>query len=487
MSQKSVFNKHEKTLTYARHAIIDQNDVVLKMIDAEFDKKSGKEVDGLLLLTETQIIFISKHEHQSFRYSDINDMSVHPDGKDKNELTLKLFVHGLTHIFDDIKKSDDSQEFFDILEEKIISPAQSLLTTVTHNFDTFLHAECLDYLKQHGIKPTAFLMRRDDMGFSKNAKRLLNEKHPKAQLIVEGYYRDKEKKGNFIVVDNFVWLYQYDDKERKAKKVQTWPFAYFENNSVDHFAIKSEITSSEGKLVLNGSGKQFVDILALTGISFKMKKRKWYRKVVGYRSTKWWKASIASLFYLFLSFFILGMIFGGKDEDSKAATTSEKLAAASKTDDKIQTESKRLEEEKQKKAEANRLAEEKRKQEAARLAEEKRKKEAARIAEEKRKQEEAARIAEEKRKQEEAARLAEEKRKQEEAARLAEQKRKEEAAKKAAAQREQEQADSQNNAANVYYKNCDAARAAGAAPVHKGEPGYAKHLDRDGDGVGCDR
>ncbi|MGP9537234.1 GmrSD restriction endonuclease domain-containing protein [Brachybacterium sp. AOP43-C2-M15] len=39
---------------------------------------------------------------------------------------------------------------------------------------------------------------------------------------------------------------------------------------------------------------------------------------------------------------------------------------------------------------------------------------------------------------------------------------------------------------SVHYKNCDAARAAGAAPVHRGDPGYAKHLDRDGDGVGCE-
>jgi hypothetical protein len=38
----------------------------------------------------------------------------------------------------------------------------------------------------------------------------------------------------------------------------------------------------------------------------------------------------------------------------------------------------------------------------------------------------------------------------------------------------------------VYYENCDAARAAGAAPVYRGDPGYAKKLDRDGDGVGCE-
>jgi hypothetical protein len=38
----------------------------------------------------------------------------------------------------------------------------------------------------------------------------------------------------------------------------------------------------------------------------------------------------------------------------------------------------------------------------------------------------------------------------------------------------------------VYYPNCAAARAAGAAPVRSGDPGYARHLDRDGDGVGCE-
>ncbi|WP_228805459.1 excalibur calcium-binding domain-containing protein [Nocardia higoensis] len=39
---------------------------------------------------------------------------------------------------------------------------------------------------------------------------------------------------------------------------------------------------------------------------------------------------------------------------------------------------------------------------------------------------------------------------------------------------------------NVYYKNCAAARAAGAAPLYAGEPGYRSGLDRDGDGVACE-
>ncbi|QWQ40147.1 excalibur calcium-binding domain-containing protein [Streptomyces sp. YPW6] len=39
---------------------------------------------------------------------------------------------------------------------------------------------------------------------------------------------------------------------------------------------------------------------------------------------------------------------------------------------------------------------------------------------------------------------------------------------------------------SAYYKNCDAVRAAGAAPIRSGQPGYGRHLDRDGDGVGCE-
>lgn len=38
----------------------------------------------------------------------------------------------------------------------------------------------------------------------------------------------------------------------------------------------------------------------------------------------------------------------------------------------------------------------------------------------------------------------------------------------------------------VYYENCAAAEAAGAAPVYRGDPGYAPHLDGDNDGVGCE-
>lgn len=41
-------------------------------------------------------------------------------------------------------------------------------------------------------------------------------------------------------------------------------------------------------------------------------------------------------------------------------------------------------------------------------------------------------------------------------------------------------------APDVYYANCSAVRAAGAAPLSIGEPGYRAGLDRDGDGVACE-
>lgn len=39
---------------------------------------------------------------------------------------------------------------------------------------------------------------------------------------------------------------------------------------------------------------------------------------------------------------------------------------------------------------------------------------------------------------------------------------------------------------SAFYANCDEARAAGAAPLRSGDPGYRPALDRDKDGVACE-
>jgi hypothetical protein len=39
---------------------------------------------------------------------------------------------------------------------------------------------------------------------------------------------------------------------------------------------------------------------------------------------------------------------------------------------------------------------------------------------------------------------------------------------------------------SAYYRSCAEARAAGAAPLHRGDPGYRSGLDRDDDGTACE-
>lgn len=53
-------------------------------------------------------------------------------------------------------------------------------------------------------------------------------------------------------------------------------------------------------------------------------------------------------------------------------------------------------------------------------------------------------------------------------------------------ERPQEKPQALREASGEAFPNCSAARAAGAAPVRRGDPGYGSHLDRDGDGVACE-
>ncbi|PFC11517.1 excalibur calcium-binding domain-containing protein [Bacillus cereus] len=97
-------------------------------------------------------------------------------------------------------------------------------------------------------------------------------------------------------------------------------------------------------------------------------------------------------------------------------------------------------------------------------------------------------------KQEDEKRQAEEQaRKQEDEKRQAEEQKRqadEQARKQQEEQQKAQQAQTQpaaSNNSNVTYKNCTEVKKAGKAPIHKGQPGYGSHLDRDGDGVACEK
>ncbi len=49
------------------------------------------------------------------------------------------------------------------------------------------------------------------------------------------------------------------------------------------------------------------------------------------------------------------------------------------------------------------------------------------------------------------------------------------------------QPDNLRSGSGAYYDHCSAARAAGVAPIRRGEPGYRSELDRDEDGIACEK
>ena len=62
----------------------------------------------------------------------------------------------------------------------------------------------------------------------------------------------------------------------------------------------------------------------------------------------------------------------------------------------------------------------------------------------------------------------------------------EQARQAAAAQQTQQQQAFVTQPQQGGYRNCSEARAAGAAPLYRGQAGYSSRLDRDGDGVACE-
>ena len=195
--------------------------------------------------------------------------------------------------------------------------------------------------------------------------------------------------------------------------------------------------------------------------------------------------------------FVIFVALSGISDPSSEKTTATSTKVASNNEEQKDSEKKKEADEKtQKQEDEKRLADEQaRKQEdEKRQADEqarKQQEEQKRLADEqaRKQQEEQKRLADEqaRKQQEEQKRLADEqaRKQQEEQKRLAD-----EQARKQQEEQKAQQAQTQpasGNTSSAYYKNCAAVRAAGKAPLYKGQPGYDSHLDRDGDGVACEK
>ncbi|TFW54175.1 calcium-binding protein [Bacillus sp. 007/AIA-02/001] len=187
----------------------------------------------------------------------------------------------------------------------------------------------------------------------------------------------------------------------------------------------------------------------------------------------------AVLFVIFVA--LLGI---SAPSSEKTTATSTKVASNNEepkdSEQKKELEKKEGDEKTQKQEDEKRLAEE----QARKQEDEKRQAD-----EQARKQEDEKRQADEQaRKQQE-----EQKRQADEQARKQQEEQKRQADEQARKQQEEQKAQqaqtqpANGNTDSAYYKNCAAVRAAGKAPLHKGQPGYSSHLDRDGDGIACEK
>ncbi|MFT4497070.1 excalibur calcium-binding domain-containing protein [Bacillus cereus] len=184
--------------------------------------------------------------------------------------------------------------------------------------------------------------------------------------------------------------------------------------------------------------------------------------------------------------FVIFVALSGISDPSSEKTTATSTKVASNNEEpkdseqKKELEKKEADEKTQKQEDEKRLAEE----QARKQEDEKRQTD-----EQARKQEEQKRQADEQaRKQQE-----EQKRQADEQARKQQEEQKRQADEQARKQQEEQKAQqaqtqpASGNTSSAYYKNCAAVRAAGKAPLYKGQPGYDSHLDRDGDGVACEK
>lgn len=278
VSQKALKVKYGQILNRDKWAVLGEKEQVLKIIEGELDKRGGKEGDGIVALTDTRILFISRYENSSYNYSSINNIRITEDGKDKHQWKLSFSAGGRRIVVDDIAKNDDSDEYFFILNHKVQNPNRRIETTVTHDFSYFLHAGRLDDFRKQNVVITPFLLKRDNQGSNANGLRLLKEIHQNALFIVPGNFKKEKAEGDFIVVDDLVYLYKYDNKERVATLLNSWVYGAFNGVTLDYFALKTVITIDSGELTFNSKGKEFADLLAEKGAFLRFKKENGIKK-----------------------------------------------------------------------------------------------------------------------------------------------------------------------------------------------------------------
>jgi endonuclease YncB( thermonuclease family) len=143
---------------------------------------------------------------------------------------------------------------------------------------------------------------------SQLAKEAIKKEHkfPSGTYLIVSTKWKKALSLNYAVIDILgITIYTYDqNRDIKLVKEAFFPWTLWNTVDVDHYFLKSEFyfKGSEPLTFITNENGQDVEafIKKFTNINVITIKRKWYNKIIGFRSKKKWKMITASFLYLFL-------------------------------------------------------------------------------------------------------------------------------------------------------------------------------------------
>ncbi|CAM4269020.1 hypothetical protein [Bacillus paranthracis] len=171
--------------------------------------------------------------------------------------------------------------------------------------------------------------------------------------------------GYAAVTNKQIEIFKYDKSKQKISTLNTYILNDYQHVTADHYALKTVFNFDTGTrspfvFIPVENGKQIESLFRTqTHLTVTSLRRKWYKKILGFRSGKAWKMVVACFFY----FMFFGTIFNlvtGNGNTAKENTSSQTASA----DIEKQKEKERKEAiEKVQKEEKEKAAEEKKKQE----------------------------------------------------------------------------------------------------------------------------
>ncbi|MGP9043942.1 SHOCT domain-containing protein [Cytobacillus kochii] len=176
--RKSSYSLNKETFQYVENHILEIDEKVLAIIEAEYDKTSKREIKGILFALEDRLLFAfvrgANQYFEEFDYAKMKGISLHKDGLSSKELYIDY--NRSRKKFDDIIDDEHFKFFLHAVNKKIIeyrghkatkrSKTTTKQTHVNANENKYEQLEKIASLKEKGIL--------NDEEFRREKEKILN-------------------------------------------------------------------------------------------------------------------------------------------------------------------------------------------------------------------------------------------------------------------------------------------------------------------------